>query len=243
MYPKKFACVREKQQKFDRKKYKYTLQNQPKQPKQTNKLVNRRIASTRPTTFIMPRIQSTVVHKCFAFLQSHPDRLCACAGKYVVDGIRYCGTHKKSAEKAAAEKGETSREAAIAKQHTEKPDSSLSEDACPICYDPITTIGDQMTLECGHAFHKKCAATWISTKESCPMCRAVVHVPTPKDDDVMAGVTMILAHLSRLDVRVEAIARPGLERMKALVLAHKDHKEVFESTIKAMSFWMGWLHQ
>ena len=172
----------------------------------------------------MPRIQSTVAHKCFAFLQSQPDRLCGCAGKYVVDGVRYCGTHKKMAEKAA-----------IATQHTEKPECGLCEDACPICYDPVASIGDQMTLECGHAFHKKCVASWVSTKKSCPMCRAVVPVPTPTDDDVMAGVTKIISHFSQLDVCVEAIARPRLERMR-----HNDNKEELEATVKAMR-WLGWL--
>ena len=182
----------------------------------------------------MPRIKS-FQPRCFAFLKTHPERLCACAGKYVVDGVRYCGTHKKIAEKAATAAG-MAHVAEIARQHQEKPECGLCEDACPICYDSITSIGAQMTLECGHAFHKECAATWVSTKESCPMCRAVVHVPPPQNYDVMGEVTKILTCQvdARIAVRFEATVRQSLVRMKAALLAGKDCTDELRAAVQAI---------
>jgi len=180
----------------------------------------------KPTYRKMPRFQP----KCSAFLKSNPGQLCACAGKYEVGSGFFCGTHKKSAEKA----GEA-RVAEIAQQHTEKPDCVLCEEECPICYENIDSLGEQMTLECGHAFHKKCGAAWLSSKESCPMCRAAVQVPKAKDA-ILEGYLQAFASLAIVDARLEAVARPRMEKLKRAFLAGATPSvqwEIVEETLEA----------
>lgn len=43
-------------------------------------------------------------------------------------------------------------------------------DLCSICQDDI--LNNKFYLPCGHVFHKECVASWIQTKDTCPMCRA-----------------------------------------------------------------------
>ena len=44
------------------------------------------------------------------------------------------------------------------------------EEACPICFDPIT-LNDKKILPCGHTFHTQCLLRWFVTGDSCPVCR------------------------------------------------------------------------
>jgi len=42
---------------------------------------------------------------------------------------------------------------------------------CPIC---LTVMGRGEEKSCGHRFHKRCIAKWLSRNNSCPLCRAVL---------------------------------------------------------------------
>ena len=51
---------------------------------------------------------------------------------------------------------------------------------CSICLKDITQ--NLITTTCGHKYHLPCLKTWVSQRETCPMCRA--HVPAEIESDV-----------------------------------------------------------
>nr|GEZ27086.1 hypothetical protein [Tanacetum cinerariifolium] len=46
-------------------------------------------------------------------------------------------------------------------------------DTCAICYGEYEENKKIGKLQCGHLFHVDCIKSWLSRKNSCPMCRAV----------------------------------------------------------------------
>lgn len=47
---------------------------------------------------------------------------------------------------------------------------------CIICFDDFTREVEVSELPCGHVFHTKCVSAWLSSKETCPMCRHSVSL-------------------------------------------------------------------
>ena len=46
-------------------------------------------------------------------------------------------------------------------------------DPCTICLESLDT--DAYTLNCQHAFHKKCVTEWLQQNNNCPLCRTIVQ--------------------------------------------------------------------
>ena len=53
-----------------------------------------------------------------------------------------------------------------------------TKEECPICYENKKCD----SLVCGHKLCKECSESWLSTKNTCPMCRAVVREPTELEE-------------------------------------------------------------
>lgn len=47
----------------------------------------------------------------------------------------------------------------------------ILSDTCNICLDKME---ENLFIECGHSFHKKCISEWLKTKTTCPCCRKKV---------------------------------------------------------------------
>lgn len=45
------------------------------------------------------------------------------------------------------------------------------DDVCPVCLEPSVHGEAVRQMPCGHAFHKECCEAWLSTANTCPMCR------------------------------------------------------------------------
>lgn len=45
------------------------------------------------------------------------------------------------------------------------------EDCCSVCTEDYTDDDEAVTTECNHLFHARCLATWVKTKNTCPICR------------------------------------------------------------------------
>ena len=45
------------------------------------------------------------------------------------------------------------------------------EDCCSVCTEDYTDEDQTVTTECNHLFHACCLATWVKTKNTCPICR------------------------------------------------------------------------
>ena len=74
---------------------------------------------------------------------------------------------------------------------------------CVICLTPVDYASDRR-LACNHVFHADCIERWLSSNNSCPVCRTVVTRETQEvavDDEAstesLSGIQMIL-HLSCL---------------------------------------------
>lgn len=62
-------------------------------------------------------------------------------------------------------------------------DNTLCHDdyTCVICLEGITYERNRRALTCAHSFHKMCVLRWLKTKQTCPICRCVIH--DDADDD------------------------------------------------------------
>jgi hypothetical protein len=49
----------------------------------------------------------------------------------------------------------------------------MSKD-CPICFEEIKVLESKKT-KCNHEFHSACLTRWLSSKNTCPMCRSVLE--------------------------------------------------------------------
>lgn len=62
---------------------------------------------------------------------------------------------------------------------------------CPICKEPMEeddTSESPTITECGHTFGVACLTLWLSSHNTCPMCRTQLHELLPTDDDGFDGV-------------------------------------------------------
>lgn len=54
---------------------------------------------------------------------------------------------------------------------------------CTICFDEMTA-DTRFVSSCGHEFHHSCMVQWLSTKDTCPMCRKSYNPePEPSADE------------------------------------------------------------
>lgn len=44
---------------------------------------------------------------------------------------------------------------------------------CSVCFEDIKSC-ENIKLNCGHIYHKKCIGEWMKLNSSCPMCRAEI---------------------------------------------------------------------
>ena len=47
---------------------------------------------------------------------------------------------------------------------------------CPICLEKMNDETLRVTLSCDHVYHVRCLKRWVSTGQSCPVCRAEINV-------------------------------------------------------------------
>jgi hypothetical protein len=45
---------------------------------------------------------------------------------------------------------------------------------CPICTDPLLASAPVRRLPCSHLYHSDCIVTWLSLRNSCPVCRGSI---------------------------------------------------------------------
>ena len=49
-----------------------------------------------------------------------------------------------------------------------------SDDKCAICLDSITDEHSVIVEKCKHYFHKVCLQKWLSSNNTCPVCRLII---------------------------------------------------------------------
>lgn len=59
--------------------------------------------------------------------------------------------------------------------------------ACPVCLADMPRGAEAKEMPCGHRFHGECIAEWLRTKDSCPVCRAVLEPTTTTREAAEGG--------------------------------------------------------
>jgi len=64
----------------------------------------------------------------------------------------------------------------------------VKNSTCPVCLECLASSpkGDaknreEVVLSCSHGFHRDCLATWLKTKDTCPMCRETLRSPKRRE--------------------------------------------------------------
>ncbi|KAK1631202.1 hypothetical protein QYE76_005517 [Lolium multiflorum] len=62
-----------------------------------------------------------------------------------------------------------------------------TELVCPICTDPLLASAPARRLPCGHLYHSDCIVTWLSLRNSCPVCRGSIPLFDFTDADIVSS--------------------------------------------------------
>ena len=46
--------------------------------------------------------------------------------------------------------------------------------ACTICLDEFSTTDEVRVLPCHHVYHRCCIDEWLSKRQTCPLCQAIL---------------------------------------------------------------------
>jgi hypothetical protein len=60
---------------------------------------------------------------------------------------------------------------------------------CPICTDPLPISAPARRLPCDHLYHSECIVTWLSLRNSCPVCRGSIPMFHPTTTDIASPST------------------------------------------------------
>ena len=87
--------------------------------------------------------------------------------------------------------------------------NAIKENECAICHEQL--MQDVNVLPCSHRFHNECIESWITSHNSCPICRAPIveedelAIPTMNYDQALeARVLARAARLRAYDEYIEA---------------------------------------
>ena len=87
--------------------------------------------------------------------------------------------------------------------------NAIKENECSICHEQL--MQDVNVLPCSHRFHNECIEPWITSHNSCPICRAPIveedelAIPTMNYDQALeARVLARAARLRAYDEYIEA---------------------------------------
>ena len=64
--------------------------------------------------------------------------------------------------------------------------NAIKENECPICNEQLTQ--DINVLPCGHRFHNDCIESWLTSHNSCPLCRRPIVEPAVQDEEALEQV-------------------------------------------------------
>ena len=59
--------------------------------------------------------------------------------------------------------------------------NAIKENECSICHEQL--MQDVNVLPCSHRFHNECIESWITSHNSCPLCRAPIVEPEEAEDE------------------------------------------------------------
>ena len=80
-----------------------------------------------------------------------------------------------------------------------KRNNAIIENECPICNEQL--IEGVSVLSCGHRFHNECIEPWLTSHNSCPLCRR--PIVEPEENEL---VIPIMDYNQALEARAQATA-------------------------------------
>lgn len=76
-----------------------------------------------------------------------------------------------------------SSQAITALPRREPSDSEVQEEVkCPICLESFATSDTLVEMPCQHCFHEDCLKKWLSSDNTCPVCRQILEDKGPDSD-------------------------------------------------------------
>ncbi|XP_011650093.1 E3 ubiquitin-protein ligase RNF115 [Cucumis sativus] len=53
----------------------------------------------------------------------------------------------------------------------ELPTVAAADDVCAVCMEDFLPDEGGKQIPCGHVYHQSCLSSWLSIRDSCPLCR------------------------------------------------------------------------
>lgn len=79
--------------------------------------------------------------------------------------------------------------------------------SCSICLDDFTFQTEQVTLSCGHVYHKTCVHNWLQENSVCPECRSGTADESIRSIYLHFGETSIVEHDRRKQKKIESLEK------------------------------------
>ena len=64
--------------------------------------------------------------------------------------------------------------------------NAIKANECSVCHEQL--MQDVNILPCSHRFHNECIESWITSHNSCPLCRAPIVEPEEEDEEALEQV-------------------------------------------------------
>ena len=106
---------------------------------------------------------------------------------------------------------------------------------CPICLEPI--LGSSKHLHCSHIFHKNCIDTWLSQKDTCPLCRTLINFIEVTIKKIPFNLSINENHLTfhsfniKFSIQFSIIKNIKYNGKKKTVTIHKFNNDRLENLI------------
>ena len=118
-----------------------------------------------------------------------------------------------------------------------KRNNAIKENECPICNEQL--IEGVNVLRCGHRFHNECIESWITSHNSCPLCRTPIVEPEEEEEyaEAIAVLQIIQQQVQVLENQIFNMRQqlPQAPNVPNITLNEAQHYQTWAARIERIA--------